>query len=310
MPNDRPEENIPARNYVKWNKRRKFGIELEYLNDNTNLERLRDAITSVDDQHCDIRGWEHTIDNYGLWIAKTDSSCGLEVCTPPMSGPNDLKTLGKVVDSIRENSGARFDDRCGLHVHICLDDFTFNQMCTLLMYWIKIETVVMNSYPGHRRENRYCRPLNDQISTWHINQRYTPNEIFNAFHRYRGALNTNYWENRRILEWRMGDMSMDAEDVKNRVRFLIWFVDIAKIMPIPDNLNWFSSKQTMRFLGLLPCNNDLIQKTFSPAVKSMRRWILERLDNHLPDYYQVDKELVKEMIDEVETETHFPTEHL
>lgn len=285
---------------IKWNKTRRFGVEFEFNNFVENsVDRTQRAVKEVIDrtgQFSEIRPWEHTIDNFDLWVVKTDSSCGIEVVTPPISGPNALKNIGQVIDGLAEIK-ARYNERCGLHVHVDLSDFEFNQMCILLMYWIKIETVIMNAHPAHRRNNQYCRPLNDNIPNWQQDHPYTCNEVYRAFNRYRGALNTGYWESRKTLEWRMGDMSLDSEDVKNRVRFLLWFVDIAKIMPQPENLNWFSSKQTMSFLGLLGSNNPKIKKIFSPAIHSMKAWILNRLEQNLPqDYYGSDRQLVKEMI--------------
>lgn len=286
-------------NVIQWNKTRRFGVEFEFNVFNRTIREsqraLRDAILSVG-QRVEIRSWERTVNNWGVWVIKTDSSCGIEAVTPPLSGPNDLKMVGEVIKKFNE-IGAKFDNRCGLHVHLSLEDFEFQQMCILLMYWIKIETVIMNAHPEHRRKNQYCKPLNEYIGNWQVNQYYSPEEVYQAFYTCRGALNTNYWESRKILEWRMGEMTLDPEDIKNRVRFLIWFTDIAKILGPPENLNWFTTKQTMFHLGLLPSEADGIKKVFSPAIQSMKKWILTRLQANLPGYYKIDKQLVQEMLD-------------
>lgn len=287
---------------IKWNKRRKFGVELEFTSESpNNREFLKNNIASClrelgYNHNVEVRDWEHTNNNNGIWVCKTDSSCGYEVCTPPLKGSQELKLLGEVCKKLEE-AGAKYNQTCGLHVHLSLADFTNEQFYTMLMYWIKNEHNVMNAHPRHRQQNiRYCSPAVTRIQDWESDVQYQGRQLYREIKNHRGAINVRYWECRKTVEWRMGEMSLDAESVKNRIRFLIWFVDVCKHLPPPENLNLFHPSQMMRLLGLLEDESGYIQKIFSPAVESMRQWILNRMEEYTCEsFYEKDKLLVKQL---------------
>jgi hypothetical protein len=296
------EENI-----ITWNRNRKFGIELEFLNTDPHRARewFKEKIAEVllDEgvsyQKAQVRDWEHTHDNEGIWVCKTDSSCGYEVCTPPLKGPQELRLFGKVIDKFK-TSGAKFNDSCGLHVHVSLKDFTDEQMYNVLMYWIKIEHNIANAHPEHRRKNvRYCELALNKVKNFKVNSSYSGHEVYDILRRGRGAINPAYWENRRTLEFRIGEMTLDSESIKNRVRFLITFIDTCKYLPTPDNLNLLSPKGMLRLLGLLDSESEVFSKKFSPAMISMRNWILDRIDTYIPNgrnsVWKDDKEMVAQL---------------
>lgn len=292
---------------VKWNKRRKFGVELEFnarspvSSRNWLKSRIRESLArqNIVYHRVEIRDWERTHNNDYLWICKTDSSCGYEVCTPPLHGPNELKILGNVCKDLGD-AGAVFSDNCGLHVHLSLLDFNEEQMCNMLMYWIKIEHNVMHAHPISRQENtRYCPTAISRIQDWESDRLYNGRDLFRALHQYRGAINTRYWNDRKTIEWRMGEMTLDPDSIKNRIRFLIWFVDICKNLPPPENLNLFTPKQMIHFLGLWNDETGMVRKIFSPAIKSMRSWLLDRMEKFIPIHknqvYQRDRDQVIEI---------------
>lgn len=287
---------------IKWNKRRKFGVELEFTAEEPNsrefLQRhIQSVLHEMNINHeVQVREWEHTNDNHGIWVCKTDSSCGFEVCTPPLQGPEELKVLGEVCRKLNE-VGAKFNNSCGLHVHISVTDFTNEQFYTLLMYWIKNEHNVMNAHPAHRQENtRYCGPAISRVQDWEADVNYDGRSLYREIRNHRGAINARYWENRKTVEWRMGEMDLDPESVKNRVRFLIWFVETCKKLPPPENLNLYTPRQMMRLMGLLEDESGIIKKIFSPAVHSMRTWLLDRMEQYtFEDIFQPDKLIVSQL---------------
>ena len=284
---------------LKWRVMRRFGVELEFNTRNDqSRESFKRLIERVPGQRAEVRNWERTNDNT-VWVCKTDSSCGLEINTPVMCGPVELKNLGLVVAEF-QRAGSAFDTKCGLHVHVDVSDMTMEQIHVLIKYWAKIEHVVMNAHPEHRRKNGYCRPINEMFSDWRENRYYTGDQIFRAIRQNRGALNVQHLDTRRTIEFRMGDMCTDPEDIKNRVRFLVWFVEIAKNTPAPRNLNWFTPKQTMRFLGLLDVKVEGVEKQLSRAMESMRDWILRRLEANMPggSEHAPDRKAVRDMLTE------------
>lgn len=285
---------------IRWNKTRTYGLEFEFARDYCDRNVLKRAIEQAG-QRAQVRDWEHTRDNHNLWICKTDSSCGWEVCSPPMSGPATLKNVGEVLTKIFA-AGAQFNNNCGFHIHLSVQDFDQEKLYSLLAHWIKIEMMIMNSHPSHRRDNPYCKLCNNRISNYDPHREYSGDQLYDVLCRERKqTLNITNYNERKTIEFRMGDMTMDPEDVKNRVRFLIWFTDVCRLMPMPKNLNWFTPKQAMRWLGLSYDQSDTIKKVFTPAVKSMRNWILKRLEANCPDQlYGKDKTAAVEMLKEFE----------
>ena len=293
---------------VKWNRMRKFGVELEFTSRSPNSREnhqqfIREVLAEegIEHQEVHVREWEHTRNNDNIWVCKTDSSCAYEICTPPLHGPNELKLLGKVCQKLKDKR-CHYDETCGLHVHLSLADFSEAQMHNMLMYWIKIEHNIMHAHPDHRRRNsRYCAPAMSRIQGWVANENYNGDDLYRLLRRHRGAISPNYWEERKTIEWRMGEMDLDPESVKNRIRFLIWFVDICKIVNTPPNLNLYTPKQMLRFLGLLGDNGETNSEVYSPAVKSMRRWIVDRMAQHIPEkYFRKDKNQVSDVKKELE----------
>ncbi|MFW5794336.1 MAG: amidoligase family protein [Bacillota bacterium] len=274
---------------VKWNKKRMFGIEFEFSSTGDSAKNsiksiIMDVLNKEKSSHSvEIRGWEHTVNNHNIWVCKPDSSCGLEVCTPPLKGPNDLKLVGKVVDALKANN-IPFNNNCGLHVHLDLSDFSEDQMYNLLMYWVKIEHNILYAHPEHRRNNnRYCEAAINKVKNWVANKKYTGKDLYQYLRRHRGAINPCYWDRRSTMEFRMGEMTLDSESVKNRVRFFILFADTCKLLVAPDNLNLFSPLQMYQMLGLYNDPEDFIQKKFSPAMNSMRHWLLDRMIEYMTD---------------------------
>ncbi len=306
-----PVRTDPVRTVIKWNRMRRFGIELEFLESNLDRNILADIVKQAlqrehSDHRVEVRGWEHTRNNDKIWVMKTDSTCGYEVCTPPLRGPNELKLFGKIVEALNNDDRSQFNERCGFHIHVDISDFSQPQFYTLLKYWIRIETAVMNSHPGHRRANdSHCISVNKLIHEFQAGQTYTGDQLFRALRTQRAALNVQSYERHKTIEWRMGDMTLDSEDAKNRIRFFVWFVDLTKIMPDPSTLNWYSPKEAMRFLGLLN-DTHVVSKEFSPAITSMRNWFLRRLAANMPEqYFERDNETVAEMITELQEQDDF-----
>ena len=276
---------------VKYNRMRKFGIEYEFTNRSgagtaSNSQTLmKQCVESVAGQRCRVSGYDHNVGN-NEWVAKTDGSCGWECVTPVMSGPRDLKAACDVLQAIQAR-GFNVTTSCGQHVHVSTSDYSEAQIKIMVMWWLKIEKFIMNVTPGHRRGNTYCRQYND-LHTFQPNRAYTPDEVWSTVRanmdRYR-ALNLNHFragnENSRV-EFRFGDMTFDVDVVKNRVRFLVWFLDLCKNLPAPSDLNWFTPKQALRFFGLLEAPGGTVVKTFSDGVRSMRQWLLDAFERNAP----------------------------
>lgn len=289
---------------VKWNFRRRFGIEYEFNNSDAYRSTMRDILREQG-MNCDTRGWEHTRNN-SCWVAKTDSSCGTELVSPILKGVRDLKQAAEILPHLR-NGGMRFNNSCGCHIHVEIADFNRNQAGILAAHWIKIERFLINGTPSHRRNNNYCRLSEDMFESHRPNRQYDPSEIYQlARSRRQSAINFQRHNpgDSGTVEFRFGEMTFDPEVIKNRVRFLIWFVEMCKTMPNPSNLNWMSPKEALKYFNLYQDEEfeDIDLKVrYSNAIQSMRKWLLHRVTEHACDVFQRDREMCQEILREIES---------
>jgi hypothetical protein len=269
------------------------------------IERQRDmrrVVAEFTRQAVDIRQYEHTCNNT-CWVIKTDSSASIELNTPVSSGPVDLKIVTEVLPKLQEH-GFWFDHRCGLHIHLDVSDFTRNAIRDLVPWWAKCERFFLNQVPYHRRVSRYCGMITsiDHYSA-EDSKYYLPNDLWHTVRDGRYAMNIQNVESRHTLEFRYGDMIFDPETVKNRVRSLIWFVDICKKLPRPSNLDWLSPQEIMKIMGLYGVSTDRICVRYSPSVQAMRKFLVEKFIEFAPvEVYAKDIEECKQMLEHINAE--------
>jgi len=284
---------------LKWNFNRKFGIEYEFTNRSRSLDRLAEVTQEATNQPCEVHGYEHTNDNFNNWVCKTDSSCGIELVSPILHGPSALKKATNILPML-QSAGFTIGNSCGQHVHVEIADFTPEQVGTLAAYWFKIERLVLNGVPSHRRNNRYCQLLTQFNGNLEPDMTYSPDYILSNMVRGRNAINLGNWNNGcGTIEFRFGEMTFDSELIKNRVRFMIWLVEMCKILPPPQNLKWFSPKEAMSIFGLWEDPTSIIKYQYSPAVQSMRKWFLKQIVEYSPTAFENDVTRCRAMLEEI-----------
>ena len=228
--------------------------------------------------------WHYTHNNES-WVLKPDSSCGIEICAPVYRGWNGLEKVCIATRELANDKRITVDDRCGLHVHVDVSDCSSTQINNILAYWIKCESVFLDSVPPNRKKNRYCQqigisPLFDvesEISGLLVQQLgqvkyYT----INSYHMQRGDRNTLEW---RIME---GPGCLDPYLVKNWVRLVVYFVECAKRRPTPKkyiagdpwtSLCWLDPMDVMEFLGFFG--------PISKGLEEVRDWFVARIHANL-----------------------------
>ena len=262
---------------INFTSNRKFGVELEF---NFPKCSIIANIVRRCGESCNVTSYEHSVNN-STWIAKTDH-CGYELVTRVMSGYQDIQKLGEVVRALNDSSPKpNYSRSCGLHVHINVADINDKQITNLVAWWIKFEHIMFSMLPDNRRSNTFCQSVNSIHYVRQSNGSYDLVQLRRKLN-FRGALNllnVGHVNSSRI-EFRLGSMSTDAEYIKAWVRLLIWIVEIGKNMPAPTNLNWFTIKQFIRWLGLMNDQKQVIEKRFSTAVLSIRNLIISQLQVH------------------------------
>lgn len=295
---------------------RPFGVELE-VNDRISKPEIRKVIQQIDPLHeVEVTEWSKSINGLG-WHVKRDGTCGHEVATYKMSGFEDLDLVGQVADAMRRR-GCQADNRCGLHVHADLSDFEVDHMGIMLSYWLKIERVVLQSCPAHRRDNKHCRLMRDKFRIDRIETFPLASDIY--YHLEPGDTKDHDNEDKRVTlnfvpyvihrnkpdfkkntaEIRMPEGTLIKENVVNWVRLYLHFVDACRARSMPDNLSSVGLKETLQILDLMGT------KTFYLLGKGLyetRKWFLKRIIQNTDDMslYKEAESLLNEMTQPLET---------
>jgi len=299
---------------LSFSSNRRFGIELE-INAFDGRNRPEsgkkvagiDAVCKMVGKYCstgaEVRDYEHTQGNE-CWVVKPDSSCGMEVVTPPMKGWKGLLEVCKVVEGLAREKQVKADGRCSVHVHIEVADLSNEQLATVLAYWIKCEPVFLDAMPRQRKRNRYCQSLglNSRFDTAnHLSPERLIEELGDVKYY---SLNTNQMMRakrnggkRPTIECRIGEAEgcTDAFMIKNWTRLLIHFIEMTKGLPYPEpyekgkdpvknGLVWLDPQQVF---GLLGFGIDPATHELSNGLRQTRDWFLARLVKNLSPQTQV-----------------------
>ena len=277
---------------------RKFGIEIELNSfDGKNkpddggkpsgIDYVAQLINSNTDEGAEVKGWGHT-NNNTKWELKPDSSCGMEICTPPVSGWAGLSKICRVIEALSKDSKIKADKRCSVHVHVDMSDLDIDQIARILGWYIKCEPVIMDMVPDYRRNNRYCQFIGMTEVLSH-DRRYTSQELINIVANYKyysmNAKSLAKDSTRRTIEFRIveGDGCKDAFLIKNWVRFLLHFIDRAIARPLNleyksgdpwSHLCWLDPEDFFRFLGF---SNNPKEYELSRGLEQTRSWVLARM---------------------------------
>jgi hypothetical protein len=274
--------------YVNFRSTRSFGIELE-VNEKVNAKELANAIKKVDEKHAIVQSNNYQQDySNTYWHVKFDRSCGdvkgrggWEVASYKAAGFEDINNIGRVTKALKE-CGAKVNDNCGYHIHVEIKDFTINCAATLVAYWVKIEPVICEMLPKHRRNNPYCRLLGNGFYDKKIYDTklfwdtIKPRRFDNNDRRV--SLNMcNYLQDmpqRKTVELRMPECNLDSKDVKNWIRFFVNFVDVVKNKPFPADLSSCNVYDVMKIAGFHSDNPFYI---LSKGMRETKIWFMRRL---------------------------------
>lgn len=225
-----------------------------------------------------------THNNFDRWVVKPDSSCGFEVCSPPVTGEKGINQICGVVKALKEHPSVICDDRCSLHVHVNVQDLSKEQLASVLVYWIKCESVFFDLMPPGRKRNRYCMTIGNTDMFYH-NTPMDPENIINklGFYKYL-SMNTYHYikKSRPTIEFRIADAKActDPVYIKNWMRLILHFVEMTARRPLPrpykvgdpwSSFLWLDPKDVFYLLGFYG-NYPL-----TPELEETREWFVERL---------------------------------
>jgi len=284
---------------LSFNSQRRFGIELEINSFDkksrpesgkrpAGIEHVARVVQENTEEGADIKDYEHTQDN-SRWIIKPDSSCGIEICTPPLKGWRGIKKVCQVVEAFRRDSKISVDRRCSVHVHVEVADLCEAEIASIICHWIKAEQIFLDLVPLERKRNRYCQSI-DMTSLFEVESQLAPADIIRRIGDVKYySLNTNQMRRtnnqRKTLEFRIieGAGCKDPFLCKNWVRLLLHFVEMTCRRPLPapfkmnDPWTGFCLLDTKHVMDILGFGNDPSIYELSTGLTQTRNWMLARL---------------------------------
>ena len=223
----------------------KFGIEIETVG--ASRETVARAIHravggSPGGCNSDCGDWE-IVDLRGrIWKVESDGSLfnsdlarhGTGEIVSPILGYDDLEMLQDVVRSARA-VGAQADWTCGIHIHVGAHAFDAKSLSNLVRMVYKQERLLEHALGvSERRLGRYCKPIDaaflarleanrpksveDVNTAWYGQRKVAPTRRDES--RYHG-LNLNSYFFRKTIEFRYFNGTVDADQVKAYVQFVL-----------------------------------------------------------------------------------------
>jgi hypothetical protein len=266
---------------------RRFGGELEYnafdgesrsKADNelpAGIYEIANILSKGINENVDVNKWGYTTNNY-RWVLKPDSSCGIEVCSPPYRGELGCDKFQNGLQSILNCKSIASDHRCSMHVHIEIEDFNMSEIAHMIQKWVNFEPFFFFMTNPMRWINQYCMPIgfshqfdfDEPIKLGTMLDKLSEYKyyVINFYH---------YQKNRRkTIEFRcMGsEACLNIDDAVNWIKILICFVDRCKGINIldPIQMEYKSCIECIKFLN--------VNEYFLDSSISM--WIVSKL-NHV-----------------------------
>lgn len=277
---------------------RRFGVELEYnafdkLDRSISENDLPSGIFSYAKEiskrlktHVEVGKWHYTNDNKN-WVIKPDASCGLEVCSPVLRGTQGLRDIAKVVKVLSSGKNTSADERCSLHIHVEIADFTWQDILSLFKTWVCCELFFYFMTSPKRWLNPYCQPIGFSLPIENISL-MNYNDVYELLGNYKYfAINLFHYKKgkRQTVEFRiMGNQAcLDPEESQKWCELILMFVhrvkdrqgDIAR----NKNIEYWPIPEVLQFLDL---------KYFADN-KEMLLWVVDKLNNLIDNKTLFDK---------------------
>lgn len=223
------------------------------------IDHISDLVSSIG-LESEVHGWQYNHGNK-KWCCKPDSSCGIEVCSPVLRF-SELDQIFDVLDLLAKENNITIDDRCSFHVHV---DLSFDEIASVLAWWVKCEHVFMDFAIPHRKNNRYCKSIG-LTSLFNSDDLIVPIVLIKKMSDKYLTTNSFHFFNkkRNSIEFRLAEGTKNSEFASNWIALIFCFLDACKESGIPEDYRWLDANQVLDFI-------------FKNATASLKKWFLERL---------------------------------
>lgn len=236
----------------------------------------------------EVRVWKHHLThNNSIWVLKPDSSCGIEVCSPILKGYSGIKEICNLIEAFGKDDKVNIDSRCSLHTHFNVHNLTNEQVAAICVWWVKCESVLLDSMPAVRKRNRHCQVIG-LFDVFEHNEYIAPAVVLQklGMHKYWTANTFHFHYNRRpTIEFRIGEWSLckDAESSYYWLVLLHHFVARSLSMGLPGHYDgnpwngylWLDPDDVLKFLGFSG------EYELDETLEKTRVWFINRLKTNV-----------------------------
>jgi len=266
---------------------RSFGVEIEvngiYPDE---AKYIADFISDNTKDPTVLHKWKNDHNN-NYWVVKPDATCGLEICTPVLSGEFGIKKVENLIESICSDNKITSDDRCSFHVHFDVSDLDKSQIASIICWWIKSEFVFFNAIPDVRKNNQFCKMIS-LLDDFEVNSRFSDNSLIRKLGKYKhNSMNTFHMYNkkRNTIEFRIvGNYACSNSIVaSNWIRLYLHFINRSLLYGKPikycknniwSGYCWLDLNSFFVFMGF----DDL---NLSDDLMKIRNWFCEILKENI-----------------------------
>lgn len=180
---------------------------------------------------------------------------GFELCTPPANGNQFVKMVEEICDALKM-AGAKNTYKSGLHVHVDLSDFRYEDLRKLYLIYSKIEPEIYMIIDKRRASDKFCRMLGeglyeeclDPVAWKHKLLQMTfgfyktrdfsvHDKGSHGAARYQG-MNISSWWIRKTVEFRMHHGTIQAHKMVHFAKMLCGIADTAMKIGSREAENW------------------------------------------------------------------------
>ena len=202
---------------------RTFGIEMEF--EGADIHLVASTLNQV--VECHFEGHTHRV--MESWKIVTDGSlpnyttCG-EIVSPVLKGLDGVAELKKVCDALDTIEGITVTRRCGLHVHLGVDDLTVRQIQTVYERYADYEAQIDLVMPRSRRQDaNWCGTITSRKNR--VKRSRNKNSLARSAGTRYLKVNLESLARYGTLEFRQHSGTLNFTKIVNWLSFLMAFVE-------------------------------------------------------------------------------------
>lgn len=158
------------------------------------------------------------------WKIVEDSSCGWEVVSPILNGYNGYSQIERVCKILKKN-GAYTNVKCGLHVHIGVENLSVDEIRNVVLRYKSNSHHIDSFLPLSRYNNEFSKPLGITINRKILEQALTLEQLQMAQYQRYSHINLYPLRCYGTMEFRQHSGTINPNRIINWIDFLKYFIE-------------------------------------------------------------------------------------